>query len=35
MSNTESKMVKTVTDAAVIVGIAAGIGYIGKKATRE
>ena len=35
MSNTESKLVKTVTDAAVIVGLAAGIGYVGKKATKE
>ena len=31
MSSTENKLVKTVTDALVVVGIAAGIGYVGKR----
>jgi len=31
----ENKMIKTITDASVVVGIAAGIGYIGKKAMKE
>ena len=36
MSNqTENKVVKTVMGAAVIVGIASGIGYVGKKILKE
>ena len=31
----ENKIVKSVTDAAVVVGIASGIGYVGKKVMRE
>ena len=27
----ENKLVKSLTDAAVVVGIASGIGYVGKK----
>ena len=32
---TENKLVKTATDASIVVGIAAGIGYIGKKTMKE
>jgi len=28
-------LVKTVTDSAVLIGLAAGLGYLGKKAFRE
>lgn len=35
MTTTENKIVKTVTDSAVVIGIAAGIGYLGKKVMRE
>jgi hypothetical protein len=35
MSSTENKMVKTITDSAVIIGLAAGIGYAAKKAMKE
>jgi len=31
----ENKIVKALMDASVVVGIAAGIGYIGKKAMSE
>ena len=31
----QSKLVKTVTDAAVLVGIAAAIGWVGKKVLKE
>ena len=31
MSN-ENKLVKTVTDSAVLIGLAAGVGYVAKKA---
>ena len=31
----QSKIVQTVTDAAVLVGIAAGIGWVGKKVLKE
>ena len=31
----ENKLVKTITDAATIIGIAAGIGYIAKKMLKE
>ena len=31
----ENKLVKTVTDSAVLVGLTAGVGYVGKKALRE
>ena len=32
---TENKVVKIVTDSAVIVAIAGGLGYVGKKVLRE
>jgi len=28
-------MIKTITDASVVIGIAAGVGYIGKKTMKE
>ena len=31
----QNKLVQTVTDAAVLVGIAAGIGWVGKKVLKE
>jgi len=31
----DNKVVKTVTDSAVIIGIAAGVGYLGKKVLKE
>jgi len=31
----QNKLVKTVTDSAVLIGLAAGLGYLGKKAFRE
>ena len=31
----QNKLVKTVTDSAVIVGLAAGVGYIAKKMLKE
>ena len=31
----ENKLVKTVTDAAVLVGLSAGIGWVGKKVLKE
>ena len=34
-SETDSKLMKTVTDASVIVGLSAGVGYLAKKAMRE
>ena len=33
--STENKLVKTAMDASVIVGLAAGVGYLGKKVVRE
>ena len=33
MSN--NKLVKTVTDSAVLIGLAAAVGYVGKKALKE
>lgn len=35
MSSTENKLMKSVTDSAVVVGLAAGIGYLGKKLIKE
>ena len=32
---TENKFVKTLTEASVLVGIATGVGYIGKKMMKE
>ena len=31
----QSKLVQTVTDAAVLVGISAGVGWVGKKVLKE
>ena len=31
----QNKLVKTVTDSAVMVGLAAGVGYIAKKMLKE
>ena len=31
----DNTLVKTVTDSGVLVGLAAGVGYVGKKALRE
>ena len=31
----ENKLVKTAMDASVVVGIAAGVGYVGKKVMKE
>ena len=31
----DNKLVKTVTDSAVLIGLAAAVGYVGKKALRE
>ena len=31
----DNKLVKTVTDSAVLIGLAATVGYVGKKALRE
>ena len=31
----ENKLVKTVTDSTVLIGIAAAVGYVGKKALKE
>ena len=31
----QSKLVKTVTDAAVLIGLSAGIGWVGKKVLKE
>jgi hypothetical protein len=33
--NTNNKLVKTVMDSAVVVGLAAGIGYVAKKMLKE
>ncbi|KAK3733636.1 hypothetical protein QZH41_003401 [Actinostola sp. cb2023] len=35
MSNAENKLIKTVTDASVVIGIAAAVGYVGKKTMKE
>ncbi len=34
-SSTQNKLVKTAMDSAVIIGLSAGIGYLGKKALKE
>jgi len=31
----DNKLVKTVTDSAALMGLAAGVGYLGKKALKE
>jgi len=31
----DNKLVKTITDSAVLMGLAAGVGYLGKKALKE
>jgi len=31
----ENKMIKTVTDASVVIGLAAGVGYVSKKVLKE
>jgi len=31
----DNKLVKTVTDSAVLMGLAAGVGYLGKKVLKE
>jgi len=31
----DNKLVKAITDSAVLVGLAAGVGYLGKKVLRE
>ena len=31
----QNKLVKTVTDAAVLVGLSAGVGWVGKKVLKE
>ena len=31
----DNKLVKAITDSAVLVGLAAGVGYLGKKALKE
>ena len=35
MASEQNKLVKTVTDASVLVGLAAVVGYLGKKAMKE
>jgi len=35
MSSEQNKLMKTVTDASVLIGLAAGVGWIGKKAMKE
>ena len=35
MTTSDNKLVKTVTDAAVLVGLSAGIGWVGKKVLKE
>ena len=32
---TENKLVKTVTDSAVLIGLGAGVGYVAKKVMKE
>ena len=34
MSN-ENKLVKTITDSAFLIGLAAGVGYLARKVTKE
>ena len=34
-SSSENKIVKLAMDSSVIIGLAAGVGYLGKKALRE
>ena len=33
--STENKLVKTVTDSAVLIGLSAGVGYVAKKMMKE
>ena len=33
--STENKLVKTVTDSAVLIGLGAGVGYVAKKVMKE
>ena len=33
--STENKLVKTVTDSAVVIGLSAGVGYVAKKMMKE
>ena len=33
--STENKLVKTVTDSAVLIGLGAGVGYVAKKMMKE
>ena len=33
--STENKLVKTVTDSAVLIGLGAGVGYVAKKLMKE
>ena len=35
MSKEENKLIKIVTDSAVIMGLSAGVGFIAKKAMKE
>ena len=35
MSGEQNRLVKTVTDAALLVGLCAGVGYVGKKMLKE
>ena len=35
MSSTDNKLVKTITDASILVGLSAGIGWIGRKILKE
>ena len=35
MSGMENKLIKTTTEAVVVVGIASSIGYLGKKVLKE
>ena len=33
--STENKLVKTVTDSAVLIGLSAGVGYLARKVIKE
>ena len=35
MSKEENKLIKIVTDSAVIIGLSAGVGFVAKKAMKE
>jgi len=35
MSSEQNKLVKTVTDASLLIGLSAGVGYVGKKVMKE